>query len=80
MPGIGTIATDSGSISIIEHNQTLTISASQGITVEVTETGIELKGIEISGYTSNEDPVIVSENLTFSKDFIVNKDNNVLLR
>ena len=80
LPGIGIIATDSGSISITEHNQTLTINASQGITVGITETGIELKGIEISGYNSNENEVVVSDNLTFSKDFVVNGDNSVLLR
>ena len=80
LPGIGIIVTDSGSFSITEHDQALTINASQGITIGATSSGIEIKGVEISGFDSNEVNKVVSENLSFSKDFIITKSNDIFLR
>ena len=80
LPGIGIIVTDSGSFGITEHDQALTINASQGITIGATSSGIEIKGVEISGFDSNEVNKVVSENLSFSKDFIITESNDVSLR
>lgn len=79
-PSIGAIDIGEDSIEIIEHNQRIEIIGQQGINAKVEEGQIIIKGIDIKSYNESEQVQTITNQLTFSKDFVSDSENSLSLR
>lgn len=80
LPGIGVIATSTGTIAVTEKQQTIQIVGTNGISVSASDNVVVIKGIKITGYHENETQIGIINNLNFTKDFQIDDNNNVGLR
>lgn len=79
-PSIGAIDIGEDSIEVIEHNQRIEIIGQQGINAKVEEGQIIIKGIDIKSYNESEQVQTITNQLTFSKDFVSDSENSLSLR
>lgn len=80
LPGIGVIATSTGTIAVTEKQQTVQIVGTNGISVSASDNVVVIKGVKITGYHENETQIGIVNNLNFTKDFQIDDNNNVGLR
>lgn len=79
-PSIGGIDINNQSIEITSKNQRLEIIGEKGVSVGINDGIIAISGIEIKGYSENEQEQIINNQLTFSKDFVANEQSILSLR
>lgn len=79
-PNIGSIVIGQNAVQVTNHNQAITLKASNGITIGITESNeVEFKGIEIKAYDELGTEKIVSDNVKFGQDFVISTENEISL-
>ena len=79
-PSIGGISVGLDLIEIVEHNQEIKISGQNGVDVSVQEGGIVIKGVNLKGYTEDEQEKTILNSLTFGQDFNIDLGNELSIR
>ena len=77
-PSLGGIVIGSETITITEARQVISLSGQNGINVSVQEGGIVIKGVDMKGYTEDEQEKAILDSLTFSMDFNIDNTSNEL--
>lgn len=77
-PSLGGIVIGSETITITEARQVISLSGQNGINVSVQEGGIVIKGVDMKGYTEDEQEKAILDSLTFSMDFDIDNTSNEL--
>ena len=77
-PSLGGIVIGSETITITEARQVISLSGQNGINVSVQEGGVVIKGVDMKGYTEDEQEKAILDSLTFSMDFNIDNTSNEL--
>lgn len=77
-PSLGGIVIGSETITITEARQVISLSGQNGINVSVQEGGVVIKGVDMTGYTEDEQEKAILDSLTFSMDFNIDNTSNEL--
>lgn len=79
-PFLGGIDVNEKSINIVSKDQRLNISADKGVSVDIINNGLIIKGVEIKAYNENNNLKVINNNLLLSEDFIIDEDNELSIR
>lgn len=79
-PGISAISGDVGVIVIDAPNEEIKFKGNNGISVEILDNEISIKGVQIYGFDSQEIKKTINNELTIGKDFITDDSNEVNIR
>lgn len=79
-PGISIINGDIGVLIVDSPDKEITIKGVNGISVEVTEDEIKIKGTQIYGFDPQGDKKTINNELTIGEDFITDDSNEVNIR
>lgn len=79
-PSIGGIIVGEESIQISTARQNIKLSGQKGIDVNIIDGGIVIKGIEMKGYTEDEQEKTILNSVKFGKDFNIDINNELSIR
>lgn len=79
-PGISAISGDVGVLAIDTPNEEIKFKGVNGVSVEVIDNEINIKGVQIYGFDSQEIKKTINNELTIGKDFITDDLNEVNIR
>ena len=79
-PGISAISGDVGVIVIDAPNEEIKFKGNNGISVEIIDNEVNIKGVQIYGFDSQEIKKTINNELTIGKDFITDDSNEVNIR
>ena len=79
-PGISAISGDIGVIAIDAPNKEIKFKGNNGISVEIIDNEVNIKGVQIYGFDSQEIKKTINNELTIGKDFITDDLNEMNIR
>ena len=79
-PGISAISGDVGVMAIDTPNKEIKLKGINGVSVEIIDNEINIKGVQIYGFDSQEIKKTINNELTIGKDFITDDLNEVNIR
>ena len=79
-PGISAISGDVGVLAIDTPNKEIKLKGVNGVSVEVIDNEINIKGVQIYGFDSQEIKKTINNELTIGKDFITDDLNEMNIR
>lgn len=79
-PGISAISGDVGVLAIDTPNKEIKLKGVNGVSVEVIDNEINIKGVQIYGFDSQEIKKTINNELTIGKDFTTDDLNEVIIR
>ena len=79
-PGISAISGDVGVLAIDTPNKEIKLKGINGVSVEIIDNEINIKGVQIYGFDSQEIKKTINNELTIGKDFITDDLNEVNIR
>ena len=79
-PGISAISGDVGVIVIDAPNEEVKFKGNNGISVEIIDNEVNIKGVQIYGFDSQEIKKTINNELTIGKDFITDDLNEMNIR
>ena len=79
-PGISAISGDVGVVAIDAPNKEIKLKGNNGVSVEIIDNEINIKGVQIYGFDSQEIKKTINNELTIGKDFITDDLNEVNIR
>ena len=79
-PGINAISGDVGTIVIDAPNEEIKFKGNNGISVEIIDNEVNIKGVQMYGFDSQEIKKTINNELTIGKDFITDDSNEVNIR
>ena len=79
-PGISAISGDIGVIAIDAPNKEIKLKGVNGVSVEIIDNEINIKGVQIYGFDSQEIKKTINNELTIGKDFITDDSNEMNIR
>ena len=79
-PGISAISGDVGVLAIDTPNKEIKLKGINGVSVEIIDNEINIKGVQIYGFDSQEIKKTINNELTIGKDFITDDLNEMNIR
>ena len=79
-PGISAISGDVGVLAIDTPNKEIKLKGVNGVSVEIIDNEVNIKGVQIYGFDSQEIKKTINNELTIGKDFITDDLNEVNIR